>query len=153
MKTLSKLRKMKVEGEKIACLTAYEASQAYWGVEAGVDVLLVGDSLGMVVQGHENTLPVSLDDMVYHTQMVQRKNQPGLVCHRFAVYGGCRRVTRLGRGEPFDEGGFGQYGQGRRRQAGFVAGACLDRFGCAGLWALGAIAAIGATERVSSRWT
>jgi 3-methyl-2-oxobutanoate hydroxymethyltransferase len=74
MKTLSKLRKMKVEGEKIACLTAYEASQAYWGVEAGVDVLLVGDSLGMVVQGHENTLPVSLDDMVYHTQMVQRKN-------------------------------------------------------------------------------
>ncbi|RUM92389.1 MAG: 3-methyl-2-oxobutanoate hydroxymethyltransferase [Thiomicrospira sp.] len=72
--TLAKLHKMKQAGEKIVCLTAYEASQAYWAVEAGVEVILVGDSLGMVVQGHQNTLPVSLNDMVYHTQMVQRKN-------------------------------------------------------------------------------
>lgn len=74
MKTLAKLKKMKVEGEKIACLTAYEASQAHWADAAGVDVLLVGDSLGMVVQGHSTTLPVTLSDMVYHTQMVQRGN-------------------------------------------------------------------------------
>lgn len=74
MMTLTKLHKMKQAGEKIVCLTAYEASQAYWAVEAGVEVILVGDSLGMVVQGHQTTLPVTLNDMVYHTQMVQRKN-------------------------------------------------------------------------------
>lgn len=69
---LSQLRHMKQSGEKIACLTAYEASQAYWLGQAGMDVILVGDSLGMVVQGHETTLPVTLDEMVYHTQLVQR---------------------------------------------------------------------------------
>lgn len=73
-KTLSQLHKMHLSGEKIACLTAYDASNAYWAAQAGVDVLLVGDSLGMVVQGHATTLPVSLDEMVYHTQMVQRGN-------------------------------------------------------------------------------
>ncbi|PLA75183.1 3-methyl-2-oxobutanoate hydroxymethyltransferase [Hydrogenovibrio sp. SC-1] len=74
MISLSKLKKMKQQHEKIACLTAYDASQAYWAAEAGVEVILVGDSLGMVVQGHETTLPVTLDDMVYHTRMVQRQN-------------------------------------------------------------------------------
>lgn len=72
--TLAKLKKLQHQGEKIACVTAYEASQAHWVAEAGVEMILVGDSLGMVVQGHDSTLPVSLDDMVYHTQMVQRKN-------------------------------------------------------------------------------
>lgn len=72
--TLNALKKQVVRGEKLACLTAYDASFAYWLSEAGVDVILVGDSLGMVVQGHKTTLPVSLDDMVYHTQMVQRGN-------------------------------------------------------------------------------
>lgn len=72
--TLAKLNQMQRDGEKITCLTAYEASQAYWIAEAGVEMILVGDSLGMVVQGHESTLPVSLDEMVYHTQIVQRKN-------------------------------------------------------------------------------
>ncbi|WP_232023496.1 3-methyl-2-oxobutanoate hydroxymethyltransferase [Thiomicrorhabdus aquaedulcis] len=65
---------MHQSGEKIACLTAYDAPTAFWAAHAGVDVLLVGDSLGMVVQGHATTLPVSLDEMVYHTQMVQRGN-------------------------------------------------------------------------------
>ena len=72
--TLSKLKKAMHNGEKIAVLTAYDASQAHWVSQAGVDVILVGDSLGMVVQGHQTTLPVSLDEMVYHTQMVQRGN-------------------------------------------------------------------------------
>jgi len=72
--TLSKLKKMHIAGDKIACLTAYDASFAHWVGEAGVEVILVGDSLGMVVQGHATTLPVTLDDMVYHTKMVQRGN-------------------------------------------------------------------------------
>ncbi|GKT11078.1 MAG: 3-methyl-2-oxobutanoate hydroxymethyltransferase [Thiomicrorhabdus sp.] len=72
--TLSKLKKMHQSGERIACLTAYDASYAHWIAQAGVDVILVGDSLGMVVQGHATTLPVTVDDMVYHTQMVQRGN-------------------------------------------------------------------------------
>ena len=72
--TLSKLKKMHQSGEKIACLTAYDASYAFWIAQAGIEVILVGDSLGMVVQGHATTLPVTLDEMVYHTQMVQRGN-------------------------------------------------------------------------------
>jgi len=70
--TVSTLRKMKKEGEKIACLTAYDASFATALNEAGMDVILVGDSLGMVVQGHTTTVPVSLDDMIYHTKLVAR---------------------------------------------------------------------------------
>lgn len=72
--TLSKLKKMHLDKSKIVCLTAYDASFAHWVAEAGVEVILVGDSLGMVVQGHATTLPVTLDEMVYHTQMVQRGN-------------------------------------------------------------------------------
>lgn len=72
--TLSALKKMVHNGEKITCLTAYDASFAHWVSKAGVEVILVGDSLGMVMQGHRTTLPVTVDDMVYHTQMVQRGN-------------------------------------------------------------------------------
>ncbi|MDX1351519.1 MAG: 3-methyl-2-oxobutanoate hydroxymethyltransferase, partial [Thiomicrorhabdus sp.] len=72
--TLAKLKKMHQQGSKIACLTAYDACFAHWVAQAGVEVILVGDSLGMVVQGHATTLPVALDEMVYHTQMVQRGN-------------------------------------------------------------------------------
>jgi 3-methyl-2-oxobutanoate hydroxymethyltransferase len=68
--TLSNLQKLAREGEKIAVLTCYDASFGTLLENAGVDVLLVGDSLGMVVQGEETTLPVSMDDMVYHTRCV-----------------------------------------------------------------------------------
>lgn len=71
-KTLTTLRKMKAEQEKIAVLTAYDASFSHVLEEAGVDVILVGDSLGMVIQGQESTLPVSVDDIVYHTANVAR---------------------------------------------------------------------------------
>ena len=71
--TLSTLRAMKARGERIACLTAYEATQARLLEEAGVDLILVGDSLGMVVQGHETTVPVTVDDVVYHTRCVARR--------------------------------------------------------------------------------
>ncbi len=66
------LRQMKAENQPIACLTAYDASFARIVDDAGVDVVLVGDSLGMVVQGHDTTVPVTVDDVVYHTRCVAR---------------------------------------------------------------------------------
>lgn len=68
--TLSTLKAMRERGEKIAVLTAYDASFARLMDEAGVDIVLVGDSLGMVVQGHASTLPVKLAEMSYHTRCV-----------------------------------------------------------------------------------
>lgn len=70
--TLGALAKLKAQSEKIACLTAYDASFAAVLDAAGVDVILVGDSLGMVIQGQNSTLPVTVDDMVYHTRAVAR---------------------------------------------------------------------------------
>ena len=72
---LTSLRKMKAEHNKIAVLTAYDASFSHALEQAGVDVILVGDSLGMVIQGQESTLPVTIDDMVYHTQNVVRGSE------------------------------------------------------------------------------
>ena len=69
---MSTLQRMKAEGEKIAWLTAYDASFGMLVDMAGVDVVLVGDSLGMVIQGHETTVPVTMDDIVYHTRAVAR---------------------------------------------------------------------------------
>ena len=70
--TLTTLDQMKQRGEKIACLTAYDASFAVLLDAAGVDVALVGDSLGMVIQGHDTTVPVTMDQMVYHCAAVAR---------------------------------------------------------------------------------
>ena len=70
--TLTTLAKMKAGGERIACLTAYDASFAALLDESGVDVVLVGDSLGNVIQGHATTVPVTVDDIVYHTRNVAR---------------------------------------------------------------------------------
>lgn len=67
--TIADLATMKAEGEKIACLTAYDASFAALEDRAGADVVLVGDSLGMVVQGESTTVPVTVDDMVYHSRI------------------------------------------------------------------------------------
>ena len=73
--TVRDLKRMKSGREKIACLTAYDASFAAVLDGAGVDLLLVGDSLGMVVQGGETTLSVDMDAMVYHTRLVNRGRQ------------------------------------------------------------------------------
>jgi 3-methyl-2-oxobutanoate hydroxymethyltransferase len=70
--TLSTLARMRATGEKIACLTAYDASFAALVDAAGTDVVLVGDSLGMVIQGHDTTVPVTMDQMVYHSKAVAR---------------------------------------------------------------------------------
>jgi 3-methyl-2-oxobutanoate hydroxymethyltransferase len=70
--TVPKLREMKTAGEKIVAITAYDASFARAIDAAGLDVILVGDSLGMVVQGKDSTLPVTVDDIIYHTACVSR---------------------------------------------------------------------------------
>lgn len=72
--TLSTLRKMKVDKEKITCLTSYDASFTHVMNVAGVETILVGDSLGMVIQGQDSTLPVTIEDMCYHTAAVKRGN-------------------------------------------------------------------------------
>jgi len=69
---VSSLRQMKVDGEPIACLTAYDASYGALIDAARMDVVLVGDSLGMVIQGHDTTVPVTVDDIVYHSRAVAR---------------------------------------------------------------------------------
>ncbi len=70
--TLNTLAQMCAAGEKIACITAYDASFAELVDAAGADVVLVGDSLGMVIQGHDTTVPVTMDQMVYHSTAVAR---------------------------------------------------------------------------------
>jgi 3-methyl-2-oxobutanoate hydroxymethyltransferase len=69
---VSTLGKMKADGEPIACLTAYDASYAALIDAARMDVVLVGDSLGMVIQGHDTTVPVTVDDIIYHSRAVAR---------------------------------------------------------------------------------
>lgn len=66
------LRRMKAEGEKIASITCYDASYAALVDEADADLVLVGDSLGMVIQGHDTTVPVTLDHIIYHCRAVAR---------------------------------------------------------------------------------
>ncbi|MFH1429610.1 MAG: 3-methyl-2-oxobutanoate hydroxymethyltransferase [Candidatus Margulisiibacteriota bacterium] len=72
MNTISTLKKKLSAGEKLTMLTAYDHTIACLLDKAGIDIVLVGDSLGMVVRGEENTLGVTIDDMVYHTKMVKR---------------------------------------------------------------------------------
>jgi 3-methyl-2-oxobutanoate hydroxymethyltransferase len=77
--TVTTLQKLKEAGEKFCCITAYDATFARLISEAGAETMLVGDSLGMVLQGHDNTLPVTVDDMAYHTACVARGNRGAMV--------------------------------------------------------------------------
>lgn len=77
--TLNTLRKMAEDGQKIAVLTCYDASFAVMLENSGVDVLLVGDSLGMVIQGRDSTLSVTMDEMVYHTACVSRASAQSFI--------------------------------------------------------------------------
>ena len=117
--TQDAIQKMRDDGEKIAVLTCYDASFAVLLENAGVDILLVGDSLGNVLQGEESTLPVTLDDMIYHTRCVKRGSSKALIMADmpFGTSPGkprgnlrkCRSATRGG----------GKHGQaGRRRHYG-----------------------------------
>ncbi len=77
--TVPEVRSMKERGEKIVCLTAYDYCFARILDESGIDLLLVGDSLGSVVQGHDSTLPVTVEDIIYHTRAVIRGRKRALV--------------------------------------------------------------------------
>ena len=77
--TLTTLQSLKQKGEKITMLTCYDATFAHACNQAGVEVLLVGDSLGMVLQGHDSTLPVTTAEMAYHVACVKRGNQDALI--------------------------------------------------------------------------
>jgi len=77
--TVPEIKKMKERGEKITALTAYDYSFARILDQAGIDILLVGDSLGSVIQGRENTLSVTMEDMIYHTKAVARGRQRALL--------------------------------------------------------------------------
>ena len=77
--TVPQLMEKKRRGEKITMLTAYDFTMAQLLDQSGVDTLLVGDSMAMVVQGHENTLPVTLDEIIYHAEMVGRAAKHALV--------------------------------------------------------------------------
>ncbi|MDA1343766.1 MAG: 3-methyl-2-oxobutanoate hydroxymethyltransferase, partial [Proteobacteria bacterium] len=70
--SINDIAAMKRNGEKITCLTAYDAGFAAIIDKVGIDIMLVGDSLGMVIQGHSATVPVTIEQMVYHTQCVSR---------------------------------------------------------------------------------
>lgn len=73
------LKKMKKQGEKITVLTAYDYTFALLMERANIDVLLVGDTLGMIVQGNEDTLPVTIEDIIYHTRAVKRASKRSMV--------------------------------------------------------------------------
>lgn len=77
--TIRKIQKMKDEGEAIVMLTAYDANSARISEAAGVPMILVGDSLGMVVQGHDSTIPVKLEHMIYHSEIVSRVTERPLI--------------------------------------------------------------------------
>ena len=79
MITINDLHKLKKRNEKITVLTAYDASFTKHLEQAGVEVILVGDSLGMVMQGHDSTLPVTVGEMIYHTKMVSRARENALL--------------------------------------------------------------------------
>ena len=79
MTTLSTLNKFKKDGTKFSCLTCYDAMFARMMDKVQIDTILIGDSLGMVVQGHSSTLPVTVTDMVYHTANVARSNEHALI--------------------------------------------------------------------------
>ncbi len=77
--TISTLDKMKADGEKFVCITAYDATFSRIISDVGAETILVGDSLGMVLQGHDSTIPVTITDMAYHTRSVCRGEPQSLV--------------------------------------------------------------------------
>ncbi len=77
--TISTLKKMKASGDKFVCITAYDATFARLVSEAGAETILVGDSLGNVIQGHDSTIPVTIEHMAYHTECVCRAAPDSLV--------------------------------------------------------------------------
>lgn len=103
--TLTTLLKLKQRGEKITMLTCYDATFAATLCDAGIEILLIGDSLGMVLQGHDSTLPVSIDDMAYHTASVKRGNKGAFILSDLSfmsaatleqTYASCAKLMQAG---------------------------------------------------------
>ena len=96
MHTIKTLRQQKADKQKISSLALYDASFSALAASAGIEVILVGDSLGMVVQGHKDTLKVSLEDMVYHTSCVCNASGDSLVISDmpFASYGNPKQALQ-----------------------------------------------------------
>jgi len=106
-KTIKTIKSMKLKGEKITALTAYEALFAGFLDESEIDVILVGDSAGMVFAGHETTIPVTMDEMVYHTRSVRRavKNALLVADMPFMSYQTCVQDALCNAGRLLKEGG------------------------------------------------
>jgi 3-methyl-2-oxobutanoate hydroxymethyltransferase len=106
-KTILDIQKMKVEGEKISALTCYDFPTARILDNCGIDILLVGDSVGVVIAGYENTLPVTVADIVYHTRAVMRAEPKALVIADmpFLSYQVDLREARRNAGRLIKEGG------------------------------------------------
>jgi 3-methyl-2-oxobutanoate hydroxymethyltransferase len=105
--TVTKIRQMKGAGGKVTMVTAYDATLARLVDKAGIDAILVGDSLGMVVQGHDTTLPVRLEDIIYHTACVSLATKRALVIADlpFLSYQVSRAQAVLNAGRALKEGG------------------------------------------------
>lgn len=105
--TLSTLRKMKKEENRITCLTVYDYSFASLLDRAGIDVVLVGDSLGMVMQGHDSTLPVTVDEITYHSLCVTRGARRALriVDMPFMSFQGSAETALTSAGQLMKDGG------------------------------------------------
>ena len=99
--TLTTLAQMRAAGDKIACLTAYDASFGALVDAAGVDVVLAGDSLGMVIQGHDTTVPVTMDQMVYHSKAVSRGIRRALLMADLPFMSFATRVPACARPRPW----------------------------------------------------
>jgi 3-methyl-2-oxobutanoate hydroxymethyltransferase len=105
--TILDLQKMKDTGEKITMLTAYDYPTARILDEAGVDILLIGDSVGNVMMGYENTLPVTVDDIIYHSKAVVKARKKALVVADmpFMSYQVCLEEAKINAGRMIQEGG------------------------------------------------
>ena len=106
-KTILDIQKMKIDGEKITMLTCYDFPTARIMDSCGIDVILVGDSAGVVFSGYENTLPVTMDEMLYHTRAVVRANPKALIVADmpFMSYQVGIHEARLNAGRMVKEGG------------------------------------------------
>ncbi len=107
--TILTIQKMKDNGQRIPMLTAYDAPSAKLVEAAGMPMILVGDSLGMTVQGNETTLPVTLDEMIYHTRMVVRGTNKALIVFDlpFMTYTVSPEQALVSAGRAIQEGGAG----------------------------------------------
>ncbi|WP_316779256.1 3-methyl-2-oxobutanoate hydroxymethyltransferase [Pedobacter antarcticus] len=133
--TTNTLQKMKDDGEKIAMLTAYDYSMATVLDDAGLDVLLVGDSASNVMAGHETTLPITLDQMIYHAQSVVRAAKRSLVLIDlpFGTYQGNSREALNSAIRIMKESG----AHGLKLEGGAEIMESVDRILCAGIPVMG----------------